>query len=56
MGAISDMHIGICEEIENVMCEELGMEKCQRTYELAVLIFDSILKMTEGLDTSNTVI
>ena len=39
---MSDLHIEICESIENVMCQELCMEKCEKTYEIAVRIFETI--------------
>lgn len=39
---MSDLHIEICESIEDVMCEELCMEKCEKTYEIAVRIFETV--------------
>ena len=39
---MSDLHIEICEDIEDVMCEELCMEKCEKTYEIALRIFEIV--------------
>lgn len=47
---MSDLHIEICTEIEDVICKELDLEKCQRTYEIASLIFDVMNEKLEGLD------
>lgn len=49
MSSLGDLHIGICEEIEDVICKELDMEKCQRTYEIASLIFDSMIEKFDAL-------
>lgn len=39
---MSDVHIDICEAIENTLCNSLGIEKDQHTYEAAVDIFDTV--------------
>ena len=45
---MSDLHIEICETIESTMCEELCMEKCERTYEVATDIFKAIVDKIDG--------
>lgn len=49
MSSLGDLHIEICEEIEDALCKELDMEKCQRTYEIATLIFDSMIEKFDAL-------
>jgi len=39
---MSDVHIDICEAIESTLCDGLGIEKDQHTYEVAVSIFDTV--------------
>lgn len=56
MGAMSDLHIDICGEIEDVMCKELSIEKCQRTYEIATLIFDAMTKKIGELEINSNVV
>ena len=56
MGAMSDLHIDICGEIEDVMCKELDMEHCQRTYEIATLIFDAMTKKMDELKINSDVV
>lgn len=53
MSSLSDLHIEICEEIEDALCKELNMEKCQRTYEIATLIFNSMIEKFDALWKSN---
>lgn len=42
MSSMSDLHQDICTAIEEVMCEALNMEPCERTYEIAVDILEAI--------------
>lgn len=37
------MHIEICEKIESKICEEFGLEKCEKTYEIAADIFNMVI-------------
>ena len=45
MASMSDLHMDICTAIEKKMCEELNMEPCERTYEIAVDILEEIGKV-----------
>lgn len=38
--SFNDQHISVCEKIENLICEEFNMIKCQHTYEIASKVFD----------------
>lgn len=49
MSRMSDLHLDICEAIEDVLCDELCLEKCQRTYEIASKIFETILNKESDL-------
>lgn len=42
---MSDIHIMFCEAIEKTMCEELCMKPCERTYEIAAKILETISEM-----------
>ena len=50
---MSDQHIDICEAIEDVMCKELCMEKCQRTYEISAMIFETVKNKEEKQNVKN---
>ena len=39
---MSDLHMEICTAIEEKMCEELCIEPCERTYEIACGIFEEV--------------
>ena len=52
MGAMSETMISVVEAIENTLCEDLCMSKCQRTYEVALDIFNTVV---ERVDVDNLV-
>lgn len=47
MGIMKSLNQCICEAIENQLCEELSMEKCEKTYELASDILDTMVDVTQ---------
>ena len=53
MGAMSEIMIGVVDAIEKTLCEDLCMSKCQRTYEVALDIFNTVV---ERVDVDNLVL
>lgn len=49
MGAMNESMIEIVEAIENTLCEDLCMPKCQRTYEVSSDIFMEIVKRVDPI-------
>lgn len=39
---MSDLHIDICEMVEDIMCKELDLIKCPQTYDAAVEIVNHL--------------
>ena len=46
---MSDLHIEICESVEKILCEELSMESCERTYEIAAQIVEAVFEKEDQL-------
>lgn len=46
---MSDLHIEICEAVEKILCEELSMESCERTYEIAAQIVEAVFEKEDQL-------
>ena len=42
---MSDLHIEICEAIEDYICEKFGLAECENTYEMAAEIFEIVCKV-----------
>lgn len=53
MGAMSETMIDVVEAIEKTLCEDLCMSECQRTYEVALDIFNTVV---ERVDVDNLVL
>lgn len=47
MVRMKDLHQCICEALETKLCDELSMEKCQRTYELASDLLETMVSTTQ---------
>lgn len=47
MARMKELNQCICEALEDKICEELSMEKCQKTYELAEDLLNVMVDTTQ---------